>query len=403
MAAVTWLMLFSLGASWFCFTPMIVTMMEELGMTLEQVGFLVALVPLALVILCIPGGMFADRFGIRPTVVIGCLIMGVFGLLRGFSTSFPMLAVTMFLCGVGYAIAYPNLPKVTGLWFPYKEYAIASGIMFTGMEVGIASSFILTPTVLLPLSGSWQGVFIAVGILALAMTLIWLLLAKERPDNLAAGHSKDSRPRQSEGVPFRKSISAVLRNKHMWIVMLTCLFLLAPQIGLLGFLSTMLELKGTDPTTAGLITSMISWFMIPGSFITPMISDRMKVRKPFIWATSILAAIAIYFAGTVTGTALWISVIVYGFLIGSMAPIILSMPVEIMGASYSATAGGFTLVGGYFGAMIAPWLAGYLSTTTGSFLPAVIMCTILTGLEAVCGLMLKETGSKHQPTTSSSS
>ena len=403
MAAVTWLMLFSLGASWFCFTPMIVTMMEELGMTFEQVGFLVALVPLALVILCIPGGMFADRFGIRPTVVIGCLIMGVFGLLRGFSTSFPTLAITMFLCGVGYAIAYPNLPKVTGLWFPYKEYALASGIMFTGMEVGIASSFILTPTVLLPLSGSWQGVFIAVGILALAMTLIWLLLAKERPGNLAAGQSEDSRPGKSQGVPFRQSISAVLRNKHMWIVMLTCLFLLAPQIGLLSFLSTMLELKGADPTTAGLITSMISWFMIPGSFITPMISDRLKVRKPFIWATSILAVMALYFTGTVTGAALWISVIVYGFLIGSMAPIILSMPVEIMGASYSATAGGFTLVGGYVGAMIAPWVAGYLSTATGSFLPAVLMCTILTGLEAVCGLMLKETGSKHQPTTSSSS
>ena len=403
MAAVTWLMLFSLGASWFCFTPMIVTMMEELGMTFEQVGFLVALVPLALVILCIPGGMFADRFGIRPTVVIGCLIMGVFGLLRGFSTSFPTLAITMFLCGVGYAIAYPNLPKVTGLWFPYKEYALASGIMFTGMEVGIASSFILTPTVLLPLSGSWQGVFIAVGILALAMTLIWLLLAKERPGNLAAEQSEDSRPGKSQGVPFRKSISAVLRNRHMWIVMLTCLFLLAPQIGLLSFLSTMLELKGADPTTAGLITSMISWFMIPGSFITPMISDRLKVRKPFIWATSILAVMTLYFTGTVTGAALWISVIVYGFLIGSMAPIILSMPVEIMGASYSATAGGFTLVGGYIGAMIAPWLAGYLSTATGSFLPAVVMCTILTGLEAVCGLMLKETGSKHQPTTSSSS
>lgn len=385
MAAVTWLMLFSLGASWFCFTPMIVTMMGDLGITFEQVGFLVALVPLALVILCIPGGMCADRFGVRPTVVIGGLIMGVFGLLRGFATNFPTLAITMFLCGVGYSIAYPNLPKVTGLWFPYKEYALASGVMFTGMEVGIASSFILTPAVLLPLTGSWQGVFIAVGILALTMTLVWILLAKERPSNLAAD--------QSEGVPFRKSISAVLKNKHMWIVMLTCLFLLAPQIGLLGFLSTMLTLRGTDPTTAGLITSMISWFMIPGSFITPMISDRMRVRKPFIWATSILATVALYFTGTATGFPLWISVIVYGFLIGSMAPIILAMPVELMGASYSATAGGFTLVGGYIGAMIAPWLAGYLSTVTGSFLPAVWMCTAFTGVEVVCGLMLKETGS----------
>ncbi len=403
MAAVTWLMLFSLGASWFCFTPMIVTMMGDLGITFEQVGFLVALIPLALVILCIPGGMFADRFGVRPTVVIGGLIMGVFGLLRGFATSFPTLAITMFLCGVGYSIAYPNLPKVTGLWFPFKEYALASGVMFTGMEVGIASSFVLTPAVLLPLTKSWQGVFIAVGILALAMTLVWILLAKERPVNLTTDQSKGLPSSEREGVSFRKSISAVLKNKYMWIVMLTCLFLLAPQIGLLGFLSTMLTLRGTDPTTAGLITSMISWFMIPGSFITPIISDRIGVRKPFIWATSIVAAVALYFTGTVTGFPLWASVIAYGFLIGSMAPIILAMPVELMGASYSATAGGFTLVGGYIGAMIAPWLAGYLSTATGSFLPAVMMCTAFTGVEVVCGLMLKETGSKRQSITSLSS
>jgi sugar phosphate permease len=387
MAVVTWLMLFSLGASWFCFIPM----GEKLGITQEQFGFLVALVPLALVILCIPGGLFADRFGVRRTVLIGGLIMGIFGLLRGFASSFPTLALTMFLCGAGYSIAYPNLPKVAGLWFPYREYALASGVMFTGMEVGIASSLILTPAVLLPLTGSWQGVFIAVGILALTTTLIWILLAKERPSNLATDQSKGISSTERQGAPFRKSLSIVLRNKYMWIVMLTCLFLLAPQIALLGFLPTMLTGRGTNPTTAGLITSMISWFMIPGSFITPMISDRVGLRKPFIWAMSIAAAVALYFTGTTMGPPLWVSAIVYGFLIGSMAPIILAMPVELMGASFSATAGGFTLVGGYFGAMIAPWLTGYFSTATGSFLPVVIMCTALTSIEAVCGLMLKET------------
>ena len=262
--------------------------------------------------------------------------------------------------------------------------------MFTGMEVGIASSFIMVPAVLLPLTGSWQGVFIAVGLIALAMTLIWALLAKERPSNLTIDQ-RESLSVETKGVPFRKSLSTVLRNKYMWIVMLTCLFLLGPQIALLGFLKDMLTGKGIDPTTAGAVTSLISWFMIPGSFVTPMISNRVGRRKPFIWATSIIAAVTLFFTGTAAGFPLWASVIAYGFLIGSMAPIILAMPVELMGPSYSATAGGFTLVGGYFGATFAPWLAGYLSTATGSFLPAVIMCTVLTALEAVCGLMLKET------------
>jgi cyanate permease len=388
MAAITWLMLFALGASWFCFTPMIIILMEDLAMTFEQVGIIIALVPLSLVILCVPGGLFADRFGIWITVLIGGILMAVFGLLRGFATDFTTLAITMFLCGVGYSIAYPNLPKVTGIWFTPREYALASGVMFTGMEVGVSLPLILIPAVLLSWTGSWQGVFIAIGILSLALTVIWIVLAREP----ATGSSQMSSLEELKGVPFKESLSTVLQNKYMWVLMLTTLFLLAPQVGLLGFLPTMLMLKGIDPTTAGLIASMISWFMIPSSFIIPMISDRVGLRKPFIWITSIIASVALYLVGTTTGLPLWISVIVYGFLIGGMAPITLAMPVELVGPLYSATAGGFMLVGGYLGALIGSLLAGYISTATGSFTSAVIMCTVLTGVDAICGFILKETG-----------
>lgn len=391
MAAGTWLMMFALGASWFCFTPMTVMLAEDLAITFEQQGILVALVPLSLVLVCIPSGLFADRFGVRIVVFMGGIIMGAFGLLRGFATDFTTLAITTFLCGIGYSVAYPNLPKVTGIWFPPEEYALASGVMFTGMEVGIASSLVLTPAVLLPWTGSWQGVFIAVGIISLMMTVIWIVAARERP-KWGTGSSQTDSSDELKCVSFRNSLSTVLRSKPMWVLMLTTFFLLAPQIGLLGFLPTMLMLKGSEPSTAGLITSMISWFMIPSSFIVPMVSDRVGLRKPFIWVTSIIAAVTLYFAGTTTGITLWISVSLYGFLIGSMAPIVLAMPVELGGPSHSATAGGFILVGGYLGAMIAPWLIGYLSAATGSFVPAVILCTVLTGIDAVCGFMLKETG-----------
>jgi NNP family nitrate/nitrite transporter-like MFS transporter len=385
-------MMFALGMSWFCFTPMMTILAGNLSLSLDQLGILVAMVPLSLVAVCIPGGMLADRFGVRTTVLVGGIIMGVFGLTRGFATDFTTLAVTTFLCGVGYSIAYPNLPKVTGVWFSPEKYALASGLMFTGMEAGIASSLILTPAILLPWTGSWQHVFITVGILSLVIAFIWTVFAKEKP-NASAGSSQTTSHDETKGAPFMRSLSTVLRNKHMWVLMLTTLFLLAPQIGLLGFLPTMLTSKGFEPTTAGLITSMISWFMIPSSFVIPFISDRAGRRKPFIWVASLAATAAIYFAGTTTGMFLWVSVILYGFLIGSMAPIVLAMPVELVGAEYSATAGGFILVGGYFGAMIAPWLVGYLSTATHSFLPAVIMCTVMTCIDAVCGLALKETGS----------
>lgn len=389
MATITWLMMFSLGASWFCFTPLALILMEDLSLDFGQVGLIIGLVPLSLVLLCIPGGLVADRFGIRKTVLIGGISLGFFGFLRGFATDFATLAITMFLCGVGYSIAYPNLPKITGIWFPAREYAVASGIMFTGMEVGMALPFILVPKVLLPFTGSWRSVFTVIGILSLLLTLMWILLAKERPKE-AISHTQQSFSEEFRSAPFKESLSTVLRNRQMWILMLTTLFLLAPQVGLLGFLQSILTMKGIDSTTAGFITSLISWFMIPGSFVIPMISDHVGLRKPFIWVLSLIAGVTLYFVGTTTSITLWASVIIYGFLIGGMAPIVLSMPVEIVGAQYSATAGGLMLTGGYIGAMIAPWLAGYLSTTTGSFYPAVILCVALTEIDVIFGLLLKE-------------
>ena len=389
MAAITWLMMFSLGANWFCFTPMQLILMDDLSLDFGQVGLIIGLVPLSLVLLCIPGGLVADRFGVRKTVLMGGISLGVFGLLRGFATNFTTLALTTFLCGVGYSIAYPNLPKITGIWFPPREYAIASGTMFTGMEVGMALPFILVPTVLLPWVGSWRFVFTVIGVFSLALTFVWILLAKEKPKETVS--QAQQKPNETlKSAPFKESLSVVLRNRQMWILMLTTLFLLAPQVGLLGFLQSMLTLKGLDKATAGVVTSLISWFMIPGSFIIPMISDRVGLRKPFIWAISLIAGVTLYAAGTTTDITLWLSVIIYGSLIGGMAPIILAMPVEIVDPRYSATAGGFMLTGGYFGAMVAPWLAGYLSVVTGSFYPAVILCVALTEIDVIFGLMLKE-------------
>lgn len=350
-------------------------------MDFGQVGLIISFVPLSLVLLCIPGGLLADRFGIRKTVFLGGLLLGLFGLLRGCATNFATLALTTFLCGVGYSIAYPNLPKITGLWFPSNEYAIASGAMFTGMEVGMALPFIIIPSMLLPWTSSWRAVFIIMGLLSLTFSFAWILFARDKPKGTV---------KSGDGASFRESLSVVLRKRHMWILMLTTFFLLAPQVGLLGFLQSMLTLKGLEPTTAGVITSLIPWFMIPGSFIIPIISDKIGLKKPFIWALSLIAGITLYIIGTTTDTTLWASVIIYGFLIGGMAPIILAMPVEIVGPQHSATAGGFMLTGGYLGAMIAPWLAGHLKAATNSFHPALILCVALTEVDVILGLMLKE-------------
>jgi predicted MFS family arabinose efflux permease len=42
LASLTWLMMFALGASWFCFTPMMTVLAKDVALSYEQLGILVA-------------------------------------------------------------------------------------------------------------------------------------------------------------------------------------------------------------------------------------------------------------------------------------------------------------------------------------------------------------------------
>jgi MFS family permease len=389
MAFLAWLMLFGLGLSWLSFAPMMLKVMEELSITFEEAGIIIALVPLALVMLCIPSGLLADRVGFKRTVLMGATIMSCFGLLRGFSTDFATLAITMFACGAGYAVSYPAVTKLIGVWFPPSEIAFATGIAFSGMEVGLSAAMVLTP-IFLAWNGSWRSTFIVIGILTLTITFVWILLAK---DLQKSGVHLSELGLEKSGTPsFKRPFTSAVTNRYIWLLALIAFFLLSSQIGFLGFFPSVLELRGIDPNMAGIIASMVTWFMIPGSLIVPKASDRIGVRKPFFWAESMAAGVALYFAGTTVGLPLWISIMVYGFLSGGMAALALSSTIELAGPLHAATASGLFLVVGYLGATIGPWLVGLLASTTGSFHMSIIVCAALTEAIVVLSLNLRETG-----------
>ncbi len=102
----------------------------------------------------IPGGMLGDWFG--PRMVLGIMIliwslsMGGMALVRGVGS---MAWVRMFF-GMAQAGGYPNLSKVTRVWFPLSERTAVQGWVasFFG-RMGGAASFILFGTLML---GEWK-------------------------------------------------------------------------------------------------------------------------------------------------------------------------------------------------------------------------------------------------------
>jgi sugar phosphate permease len=102
----------------------------------------------------IPGGMLGDWFG--PRMVLGVIIvvwslsMGAMGLARGV----PSMATVRTIFGLAQAGCYPNLSKVTKVWFPIFERTAVQGWVasFFGRTGGAAALIVLGTFML----GKWE-------------------------------------------------------------------------------------------------------------------------------------------------------------------------------------------------------------------------------------------------------
>ena len=138
-------------------------------------SFMIAFIPLS-----IPVSWVIDTYGFRLAVSIGAVLMGVFGLLRGFAgTNYSLVLWST----IGIAAAQPFLlnawTKVPANWFAIEERATAVGIVTLGNLIGTALGLVLTPILIETIS--IPTVQLIYGGLAAFSSVLFILLAKETP------------------------------------------------------------------------------------------------------------------------------------------------------------------------------------------------------------------------------
>ena len=87
----------------------------DLNFTLVQVGLIWGIGFLPGVFAGLIGGPLGDRFGAKRTLTAACLLAGTTGALRGLSTDFITMGITVFLFGFLLPIIPMNVHKTCGL------------------------------------------------------------------------------------------------------------------------------------------------------------------------------------------------------------------------------------------------------------------------------------------------
>jgi CP family cyanate transporter-like MFS transporter len=361
---------------------------EELLLTHAQTSLLYAVPMLMMLALGIPGGVLADRIGVRKAAGIGIIIIAVGTMLRGTATTASSLLAFTFIYGAGIGLSFPNLPKLISGWVPVDKAGMATGIYSGVMIAGEASALAITMPLVFPITNTFQGVFFFWGIPPIVAAVLWWVLVRESP------HDDTSQQISKGTVSFHQ----ILRNKNLWLVAILFLLFNFFWTGWTGWVPALMMLKGATESTAGVIASISVWVGIPAAFFMPRLSYKVGLRKPFLWIPAITLALAAWGARYVTIPLSWPFMAMVGIALNMYIPMILALPVELMRREEVGRATGLVLSVGNAGAFIGPLIGGHIFDLTGGLNMFLLVLVGVSSAATAIAFRLPETGPRARKT-----
>ena len=141
---------------------------DDLGLTLTQAGSFLSVYYIGPVLMSLPAGTMADRWGIAPTLVLGQAVIAAGLLAASAAGSYATLIALVALAGFGYGMLNPTSTKAVMVWFPATQRATVVGLKQVGLPFGGALGAALLPPLALALGWRWAVVVAAALILVAA-------------------------------------------------------------------------------------------------------------------------------------------------------------------------------------------------------------------------------------------
>jgi hypothetical protein len=138
----------------------------------------------------IPIGLFLDRYGARPIMTIGMLLMAAGQLTLAFSPSVGVAIFARMLLGAGDAAIFPGVLRLVAVWFPAQRGPLMSQL--TGLVGQAGQLLALAPLAAMLHATSWEIVFGGIaGLCVLFGILVWAVI-RNHPPQLRADVSVDT-------------------------------------------------------------------------------------------------------------------------------------------------------------------------------------------------------------------
>ncbi|MFJ6653280.1 nitrate/nitrite transporter [Microbacterium sp. NPDC091313] len=132
----------------------------------------------------IPVGLLLDRFGARPIITTGMLLMASGQIVMAFASDVGIGLVARMLIGAGDAAIFPSVLRLIALWFPAQRAPVL--VQLTGVIGQTGQIVSVLPLALLLHATSWSIAFGALGGTGLLFAVLTFALIRNRPPGRTA-------------------------------------------------------------------------------------------------------------------------------------------------------------------------------------------------------------------------
>ncbi|MCH8229588.1 MAG: MFS transporter [Chloroflexi bacterium] len=358
----------SVGMTQYSFGEFAGPLKEQFGWTQTQLNLSLAFSFISGIIAPFMGRL-SDRAGIRPVMFGSLLLIAIGFALRPFITELWHWYLFSALVYAGFPGA-TLLPagKVVGLWFPKTRGrvmgAVVAGNNFGGMTMPPLAAGIIAVV-------SWEVAYVTFAVIMALLALVALLVVVEDSASVRVEMERTGRGDQVEisqaaaqtGVTVRQA----LRNRNFWLIMIGLVAATFTYQGVLTQLRQHFEESGFEPALATTAVSIIAGMGIGSKLAFGRASERITARIATVISVLLQAIGVLMIASADTQVLLWVGIFVFGLGFGGLGALIVLVVQEAFGMKEFGGIMGVVQVGMIVSGAGAPFLAGALHDSTGSF------------------------------------
>ena len=283
-------------------------MRPELGLSLEQMGYVFNSFLIGYTIFQIPSGIWGDRRGPRLVLTLSALVWGITTVLTGLvpgilltgTGALVSLMVIRFVLGMGEAATYPVAALAVSRWSPGSERALAYAIVVAGLSLGST----VTPPLIswLMVNIGWRESFYLVSGAAFLITALWWFYGGDDPATHprvnAAERELITRGRLAVQRFDVHSWKRVFQNRNVALISLSYFFNgYIFYIFIFWTYTYLTDVRGFSILKGGVYASLP---FVASAIMTPLggaTSDSLLKRLTRTWARRIPAIVGLTMAG----------------------------------------------------------------------------------------------------------